>query len=331
MTTDGTVFDGWDVPATSYGGIRHKNIFVSHRIGASGGTHFALIAATGLAPILEDSYFYSPATQLNSHGLAIGGTNAATATVQNSIFEYWGTEPNQISPGSNLNLDLLNNITISRAGSFLTIGSTTGTTNVKNNTVFFDGGTYSNGYGGLVLVENSNHTAALNITNNIQAVAVSTGTKDGAVGLNNATYTFNITSSDYNVWNGMSAALAYYNVDSVGGTTNDRYDINPSFVDSTRRFALWGATQGTDGTDTAAINKLLAINGYNATTKTQSDTPSGVTVADLVAWVRAGFTPTNSALLTAGEGGTYIGAVQPVMAGGADKHRGFEMGFEFSF
>lgn len=38
-------------------------------------------------------------------------------------------------------------------------------------------------------------------------------------------------------------------------------------------------------------------------------------ISDLITWIKAGYTPTNMTLATAGEGGTYIGAVEPVAAG----------------
>lgn len=83
----------------------------------------------------------------------------------------------------------------------------------------------------------------------------------------------------------------------------------PTFVDPTRNLATWGAAQGADGTVQGAIDLLLAINGYDAATKTQNGTASGVTVPDLVSWVRAGYVPTTSALAGAGYLGVDIGAL----------------------
>ncbi len=39
---------------------------------------------------------------------------------------------------------------------------------------------------------------------------------------------------------------------------------------------------------------------------------AAATQPNLIAWIKAGYTPTNMALATAGEGGTFIGAVQPM-------------------
>ena len=83
----------------------------------------------------------------------------------------------------------------------------------------------------------------------------------------------------------------------------------PTFVDSTRNLAAWGAARGADGTVQGAIDLLLAINGYDAATKTQNGTASGVTVPDLVSWVRAGYVPTTAELAGTGYLGVDIGAM----------------------
>ena len=55
---------------------------------------------------------------------------------------------------------------------------------------------------------------------------------------------------------------------------------------------------------------MLCKNGYNPAMQRQEAgyvfTP---TAAELTSWVREGYVPTNQALATAGEGGTYIGAL----------------------
>lgn len=88
----------------------------------------------------------------------------------------------------------------------------------------------------------------------------------------------------------------------------------PTFVDSTRNLASWGAANGADGTAQGAINLLLARNGYDAATKSQNGTASSVTPADLVSWVRAGFAPTTAALDGTGYLGVDIGAMDVASA-----------------
>jgi len=134
---------------------------------------------------------------------------------------------------------------------------------------------------------------------------------------NTSTIPITITYGDYNSYPaGLTANYRQLTVTSTGHDIN----ANPQWVDDLRNLGTWGQTvHGTDGSDSAAITKLLAVNGYNSTSKTQSDSPSGVdifgTTSSLVDWVRAGFVPTNTALSSAGEGGIYIGAIEPATSG----------------
>lgn len=85
--------------------------------------------------------------------------------------------------------------------------------------------------------------------------------------------------------------------------------LNPTFVDSTRNLATWSTSKGGLGTKADAVDNFLAKNGYNSTTKTQSDTPSGYAAQEIVNWVTAGFKPENATLATSGRTGGYVGAV----------------------
>jgi hypothetical protein len=123
-----------------------------------------------------------------------------------------------------------------------------------------------------------------------------------------------ITSCDYNLGYGLSAN---YDVDSGAfaaspGTHDLASTVNPRFVDPTRCLPAWAETVlGASGTDSelraAALAALATMND-----PTGSGYVSGVTVAGLVSWVRAGFAPRNAALSTAGDDGSYIGALSPV-------------------
>lgn len=121
-----------------------------------------------------------------------------------------------------------------------------------------------------------------------------------------------ITLSDYNAtWNG-SSGTNLYNVSTSQGsvlgynnlkiTLNSAYpnaqigihDISlnasggPNFVDSTRGLGTWGATQGGDGTAAGAV-AILAANPALI----------GQAGSGLLAWVRAGYRPRNTALAAA--------------------------------
>lgn len=63
---------------------------------------------------------------------------------------------------------------------------------------------------------------------------------------------------------------------------------NPVFVDSTRNLKTWGTTQGADGTVAGAVAKLAS-----------NPALIGQATTGLLAWVRAGFAPTNVAFQAA--------------------------------
>ena len=81
---------------------------------------------------------------------------------------------------------------------------------------------------------------------------------------------------------------------NVGGGTAD-----PGFVDSTRSFVNWGETvHETDGSVAAALAVVAADTSLIAAANT-----------GLVAWVKAGFAPTNKQLHDAGHDNVTIGAI----------------------
>jgi hypothetical protein len=125
-----------------------------------------------------------------------------------------------------------------------------------------------------------------------------------------------ITVADYNAYNLITTA---YDVTAQAFAstpgTHDLVGSNPQFVDSTRDLAKWSQViLGNTGTEselrTSAINSLKAMN--------KPDSPNYnplATVANLTAYVKAGFAPQNATYTTAGYDGGYIGAVEPVSGG----------------
>lgn len=86
--------------------------------------------------------------------------------------------------------------------------------------------------------------------------------------------------------------------------TND-VDVNPGFVDSTRSIATWDTSLGGPGTVANALTELGKKNdatGYN----------SAYSIPALLAYLRGGFAPRNTALKNAGHDGVTIGAVEGV-------------------
>lgn len=116
---------------------------------------------------------------------------------------------------------------------------------------------------------------------------------------------------DYNCkWNVTDFLMSGVFTNSNAGSNNINY--NPVFYDSSRDFVSW-TQKKTNNSSAAYIDGyayVLKLNGFDTTLMTQvSGTESAVSVSQMVDWVREGFAPTNIMLRTAGEGGTYIGAV----------------------
>src|SRR6185437_5345468 len=77
-------------------------------------------------------------------------------------------------------------------------------------------------------------------------------------------------------------------------------DADPAFVDNTRGLAAWDASLGGPGTIDHALAGLAAVNQTPGTR---------YTTANLLAFVRAGYQPTNPALRNAGHDRADIGAM----------------------
>lgn len=310
---EGNIFDAYTY-TNANGGYEvdiTKNLIV-HRGGATGSSCLSVSALS----VASNNYLYSPSSQLNAHSIFAA---TGTTSIENNVFELWGTEPNIFNYGVNSSPSITGNIALGNNNiSLLTILSnpTTGDVTCTGNTQISGQSTAA----GLLLFENSSYGTqggTLTVSNNLLA---SNGVSTPALIISNVpANTNNVTTANNNAMPGTDAESFVY-IDSIGTKTGNLYGVDPAFVDATRKFTTYGQTiAGTDGTDTALLALFAATNGYNSTTKTQSDTPSGVSVAgsstSLVDWVKAGFTPTNMTLATAGEGGTFIGAVQPVAAG----------------
>lgn len=290
------------------------NAFIATALG--GGTNIYLSNETYTAPTLQDNYVY--ADYGNPHEFSISGSGGS-GTIQylRNVFEETAAtdEGNILQPGTlamlaEKNLVIGQGVLGTRTSSVTGAGAT-----FKQNTICVTDDE-SGEYGRLWLFESTgNYVGDLKLTSNLmypKSSVTLTSTEYFATN-NTATIPITITYGDYNSYpSGLTAAYRQMTVTNTGHDVN----LDPGFVDDTRNLGKWGQTvHGTDGSASAAITKLLAINGYNSTSKTQSDTPSGATIygadTSLVNWVRAGYVPTNTDLLTAGEGGIYIGALEP--------------------
>ena len=123
-----------------------------------------------------------------------------------------------------------------------------------------------------------------------------------------------VTAADHN---GCYNITTPYSVHAAGvfHTTPGTGDIssNPNFVGGTRCLARWSETiLGHTGTDAQlCTSALLTLNDMNY--GAGADYHAGVSVEDLLTWVKAGYAPQLAAYNTAGHAGGYIGAVIPVL------------------
>jgi hypothetical protein len=308
--TTGSVFDRVHTKSSAYGTstkpLKQQAIFMGSGLSTDNFINsFGWQGFTGAT--LDDSYFYVPPGTTNPHC----GGGLQDGSLARNVFEVYGSEPNLVVSGTtamNGTMNIVDNLAIGTGSFFNQVGNNTGTgtMNVLHNTVFSTGGTGV--HKGLFLAENGNFAGTLNLKSNISAVKSDT-TLDYSVWDND--FTPQPINSDYNCFHNL-AVSPYYGVD-ITGAVNDT-TVNPQFVDETRCLAKWGAEIGVDETYAAVVGELLRRNGYDPATMTQSATPSSVTPADLVAWVRAGFAPTNAALQDAGHDGVTIGAMEYVSA-----------------
>ncbi len=86
----------------------------------------------------------------------------------------------------------------------------------------------------------------------------------------------------------------------------------PNFVDPTRNMGTWAQTHVSGTSYLDVWSYLQNLNGYDAATESHSASPlSATTIADMHTWLMAGYVPQNMELATAGEGGTFVGALMP--------------------
>ncbi len=233
-----------------------------------------------------------------------------TPKVEDCVIEMFGSEPNaHIIAGSYKKAECRRNLMIGMGDLFNLVGNYALDADIINNTVVrFD----ANSVGGLGLLENGSNTPpgyGVRCRNNLHGSLAGSGEAKymlRVVGGSTPLY----ADSDYNA--NFNVTQPYH--DRVANSSTAEHDIaaDPQFVDPSRRIAGWAASVGLPGTYEAARDCFLAMNGYDAATKTQkaANIPA-YGWRDCMNWLREGFTPRNALLTKAGEGGTYIGAVPP--------------------
>lgn len=272
------------------------------------------------ASTFKRSYIY--AEQANAHqiGSTIGSGGSGTHVFQDLVFEtiYNTDQANLINIG-NLPVEISGVLALKSGALANVVNAVTGGGGItlSRNTIYKT--TASDTGGSLLHTEAgaglTDYDGTINTNSNLisgtASVAVLYGTLDTtdpagtiATALNNGFY--NVTNK----------------YDHTVTTNTGEVDLvaSPNFVDPTRDLATWDAYEGSGtGTAVAGINYLLKKNGFNSTTKIQSDTQSVKSVIDLLAWVRAGYAPQNTSLDNTGYGGVDIGAIDvsiPASSGG---------------
>ncbi len=121
-----------------------------------------------------------------------------------------------------------------------------------------------------------------------------------------------ITVGDYNGYDYIN--VDYDTPDATFGSAPGTHDLNedPDFVDSDRDLASWAAyALGATGTD--AQKRATAIAAFAAMNDPSSPNYNAAAViADLIAWVKAGFAPQNANYADSGHDAGRIGAIEPV-------------------
>lgn len=256
--------------------------------------------------------------ELNSSGNALGGillegnlfdaddyfstdtgeaiTSTGTGTIQRNIL-IGGAGSLYGAVDVDSSVDIYNNTVIGNktclAATGETVGAATQLLNVKNNLMYYS--TIAPAAGSIVQRSAMVPQTGFEIDYN-----ASYGNPVGTV-----TYPLGHPYAGNQSYLGPATFAAWWAPAQTFGTNNATHDlvVDPGFIDSAWTVrAFFGATSVQ-----AVAREAVTINGFdyqgNVTTATIK-TPAAILAAG-----RAAFTPTNAALKTAGEGGTYIGAM----------------------
>ncbi len=305
---DGTVFGNYHFSTShTIGGHTLKNTLQYMTLGATA-TGYLVASSVRAAWTSKDNYVYNNMANSRYFLTDTDGGGSGTQLIAGNIFELMQTDGDWIALNSALAMNILRNIVLD-AGSdgfcfSVSANANTPTINIARNTIFAKE-SFASG-GGLLYFKTATNAAAINEVNNLLSAAA---TK--TIGYGNWVDTIHqdIHYAGYNDYDGVTTNWAEINAGNWENhdgtdltTTGELNDVAPQFKDSARNIAKWNSTvNGGTETAAAALAYLLAINGYNATTKTQSDTPSVRYPSDLVTWVKEGFQVQNVALDEAGD------------------------------
>lgn len=269
------------------------------------------------AATIDGNYLiYRDSGATNPHFLQVGNYVALTTqAVSNNIFDFIGSDSTGdcillASPGSAVTVNITNNLVLPNAS-----GQTTGTIfsalGNANITIACNHNTCHVGTGGGAAVGETytGHAGMLSsFKSNLFWDTSARGYKLTDSGVNDAVSDL-VTSANanYNAGYNLSAGSnlkGYNNLEFSSGSpgANDLEGQDPQFIDSSRNMAAWDLSLGGPGTAANALTELLKKNdtGYN----------SNYNITALLAFVRGGFAPQNTAYRDAGHDGVTIGAFE---------------------
>ncbi len=253
---------------------------------------------------ISNAYIYC--SGLNAHPI---GNVVSGSLFTDSVLEGTDSETNWIISNT-AGMDILRNIVIGAGTLFSATASTSYNYNIKHNTIYTADAPTAQAM--LLLTEGATVLSGSVILKDNLIVDSDTTSNNTGVFLNDATAD-QITETDYNCWYGYSGGDLYDRYSNVvitgktegvdAGFGGNDLNADPQFVDKARNLAAWDASLGGAGTAANAIAELLKLNGYGGSHD------ANYTIANLLAYIRAGFTPQNSALASAASDGEDIGAV----------------------
>lgn len=266
---------------------------------------------------IKRNYFYL--NKANAHLINMDDSAEATGTFEDNVIENISTTgdgPDYIFAKTQITWSIQNNLVIEFAVDGVLFNALTDTSTkshtVQNNTIYTN---TDDDYGTLIRNENGGQFGGMNVYNNLVV-----GRTEGGIGVNLVNTAANqITNVDYNCFHKISDF--YFGVSITGKTEGvttgfGRYDLyaDPQFTYLRADLIDYTKTLTSGDTTLQSIGRAMAIfrliNGYDTNSQNSANIPTQ-TVSTLKSYVEAGFVPRNPSLLTSGNGGTFIGFIEP--------------------
>lgn len=253
----------------------------------------------------------------NWHGLQVSNASedSGMTYIQDSVFDGSWINPN--SPDNVILCSASNDATIQRNifigahSGVLPAASSTTNNYIKNNTFAnFNpgGGTTATKFHAMLCEFATRVSGSFEFSSNL-VYNNGDNTDNVAIGGSGGS---DLTSADYNAFYNFTADNKYSNTTGTFGANDIAGSLDPQFKFGTRTIASYAVANGkatiTDYFTEAAKRNGIDVSGSDATFN------SVFTATGLLSYLREGYTPQNSALKSAGEGGVDIGAVSVIVS-----------------